>query len=183
MSAAEMSNKAQLFLTRGVIAVVWAVVFAAASDSLTVGVGVLLVLYPLLDVIASLIDARHAESSARTVLLANAAFSTAAAIALGIAATGSVADVIGVFGLWAFVSGAAQIVTALRRRAQLGNQWPMFLAGGVSVIAGLLYIINAVNGDPHLRALAIYAAGGGIEFIIQSWLVVRRRRHGLVVAA
>jgi hypothetical protein len=39
----------QLFLTRGVVAIATAAVFAAVADSLTVGVGVLLVLYPLID--------------------------------------------------------------------------------------------------------------------------------------
>ena len=40
----------QLFLIRGLVAVIWAAVFAAAADSLTgsvtVGVGVLLIAYP-----------------------------------------------------------------------------------------------------------------------------------------
>lgn len=52
----------RVFLIRGLVAIAWAVVFAAVSDSLTTGVtvgaGVLLVLYPLIDAVASLIDAR-----------------------------------------------------------------------------------------------------------------------------
>jgi hypothetical protein len=28
--------------------------------------------------------------------------------------------------------------------------------------------------DPNLRMIAAYAAGGGIEFAIQAWLLVRR---------
>jgi uncharacterized membrane protein HdeD (DUF308 family) len=89
---------------------------------------------------------------------------------------GSVADVLAVFGVWAAISGAAQLVVALRRRALLGNQWPMLLAGGGSVIGGLAYIIVAAGGNPKLRLLAIYAATGGVEFIIQAWLLARRRR-------
>ena len=49
------ANTARLFLTRGLVAIAWAAIFAAASTSLTtavtVGVGVLLVLYPLIDVV------------------------------------------------------------------------------------------------------------------------------------
>ena len=111
----------QLFLVRGLIAITWAAVFAAAAESLTssvtVGVGVLLVAYPLIDVIASLIDARTQRGSARKILLAGAATSAIAAVALGIAATGGVADALAVFGVWAVVSGAAQLTAALRRRA------------------------------------------------------------------
>jgi hypothetical protein len=88
-----------LFLTRGVSAIAWAAVFAVASDSLTVGAAVLLVLYPLIDVVASLNDARTQHGSARRLLLAGAAASAVAAVALGVAATGSVSNVLAVFGI------------------------------------------------------------------------------------
>ena len=170
-----------LFLIRGLIAIVWAAVFAAASDSVTtsvpVGVGVLLVLYLLIDVIASVIDARTQDGYARQLLLANAAASTVAAVALGIAATGTVADALAVFGVWAFVSGAAQLVTSLRRRAQFGLQLPMLLAGVGSVSFGIAYVIASTGTDPMLNMLAIYAAGGGIDFVVQAGLLARRRRR------
>ena len=95
--------------------------------------------------VASLLDARAQHGSARQLLLANAAVSAVAAVALGVAATGSVVDVLVIFGIWAAISGASQFATTLRRRAQFGNQWPM-LAGGVLVIAGFAYVV-AANGD------------------------------------
>jgi uncharacterized membrane protein HdeD (DUF308 family) len=169
-----------LFLTRGVVAIAWAAVFAAASHSLTttvtVGAGVLLVIYPLIDVVASLIDARSHHGSARQLLLAGAAVSAVAAVALGVAATGSVANVLAVFGVWAVISGAAQLVLAVRRRAQLGEQWPMRIAGGVSVIAGVAYIIASTAHHPRLMVLVIYTATGRVEFVVQAWLLARRRR-------
>ena len=81
------------------------------------------------------------------------------------------------FGVWAAVSGAAQLVVALRRRAQLGTQWPLLLANGVSVIGGVAFIVAPAVGHPKLGMLAIYAATGGIEFVIQAWLLARRRRR------
>jgi uncharacterized membrane protein HdeD (DUF308 family) len=169
-----------VFLARGVAAIAWAAAFAAAAHSLTTGVtvgaGVLLVIYPLIDLVATLSDARNQGGSARQPLLTNAAVSAAAAIALGIAATGTTTDVLAVFGVWAGLTGAAQLVVALRRRAQLGNQWPLLLANGGSVIAGITFIAVAVAADhPKLRLLAIYAATGGVEFVIQAWLLARRR--------
>jgi uncharacterized membrane protein HdeD (DUF308 family) len=177
----------QLFLIRGLVAIVWAVVFAAVADSLTTGVtvaaGILVVIYPLIDVAASLIDARSQRGSARQILLAGAATSAIAAVALAVAATGSVADVLAVFGVWALVSGAAQFVVALRRRAQYGTQWPMLLAGVGSVGFGIAYIIASTGTDPMLNMLAIYAAGGGIDFLVQAWLLARRRRRLAAVPA
>lgn len=179
MSIAEAKTR-QLFITRGVIAIVWAAVFAAAAHSLTFGVGVLLVLYPLIDVVASLMDARGQDGSARQLLLGGAAVSALAAVALAVAATGSVSNVFAVFGVWAVLSGAAQFIVALRRRAQLGRQWPMLAAGAVSVIVGVAFLVASTGNDPKLRMLAIYAATGGIDFLIEAWLLTRRGRPSAV---
>jgi uncharacterized membrane protein HdeD (DUF308 family) len=171
------ARTAQLFLARGLLAIAWAAVFAVVSDSLTFGVGVLVVAYPLIDVAGSLIDAQGQQGSARRLLLGGAAVSAIAALALGVAATGTIPDVLRVFGVWAAISGAAQLGVALRRRAQLGSQWPMLLAGGVSVIAGVAYLMLAASDDPSLAMLSVYAAAGGVDFIIEAWLLVRRRRR------
>jgi uncharacterized membrane protein HdeD (DUF308 family) len=179
MNTPEAPTKA--FLIRGLVAIAWAAVFVAVSDSLTTGVtvaaGILVVIYPLIDVAASLIDARTQRGSARRLLLAGAATSAVAAVALAIAATGSVTDVLAVFGVWAILSGAAQLVVALRRRTQLGNQWPMLLAGVGSVGFGIAFVIASTGTDPMLNMLAIYAAGGGIDFVVQAWLLARRGRR------
>ena len=181
-SQTSTSRTLHLFLTRGLIAIAWAAVFAAVASSLTtdvtVGAGILLVIYPLIDLVASLIDARGQTGSARKPLLVNAAVSAVAAVALGVAATGTVADVLAVFGVWAGLTGAAQLIVVLRRRAQLGNQWPLLLANGVSVIGGVAFLLAAIAAHaPALSMLAIYAATGGTEFVIQAWLLARRRRR------
>ena len=176
----------QLFLIRGLVAIAWAAVFTAVSDSVTtdvtVAAGILVVIYPLIDVAASLIDARSQHGSARRLLLGGAAVSAVVAAALALAATGSVADVLAVFGVWAILSGAAQFVVALRRRARFGNQWPLLLAGTGSVGFGIAYVIASTGTDPMLTMLAIYAAGGGVDFVIQAWLLARRLRPAAVPA-
>lgn len=173
----------QVFIVRGLVAIVWAAVFATAADSLTLGTGILVVLYPLIDVVASLVDARSQHGPARRTLLIDAGTSTVAAVALAIAATGSVANVLAVFGVWALLAGAAQLVTALRRRAQYGSQWPMRLAGAGSVIFGVAFILASMMSAPRLGMIAVYAATGGLDFIIQAALLARRRHHTAVAAA
>jgi uncharacterized membrane protein HdeD (DUF308 family) len=171
----------QLFLIRGLVAIAWAAVFAAVSDSVmtdvTVAAGILVVIYPLIDVAASLIDARSEHGSARRGLLAGTAASLVAATALAVAATGTVADVLAVFGVWALLSGVVQVVVALRRRERFGSQWPMLLAGIGSLGFGLAYVSASAGEDPVLSMLAIYGAGGGIDFVAQAWLLARRRRR------
>jgi uncharacterized membrane protein HdeD (DUF308 family) len=164
----------RLFLIRGLVAIAWAVAFATTSDSLTTGVGVLVVLYALIDAVASIIDARGQQGSARRLLELNAAVSVAAAVALGIAATGDKGDVLAVFGAWALLTGVAQLVVAIRRRRVLGRQWPLLLAGGGSTIFGIAFLAMSGSDDPDLRMIAFYAAGGGVEFVVQAWLLARR---------
>jgi uncharacterized membrane protein HdeD (DUF308 family) len=177
----------QLYVIRGLVAIAWAAVFAAVADSVTTGVtvaaGILVVIYPLIDVAASLLDARSQSGSTRRVLLAGAATSAVAAAALAVAATGTVADVLAVFGVWAIVSGVAQVVVALRRRAQSGTHWLMLLAGIGSIGFGLAFVMASTGADPMLSMLAIYAAGGGIDFVVQAWLLARRRRRPAAVPA
>ena len=53
----------------------------------------------------------------------------------------------------------------------------MLLAGGGSVILGLAFLIASTMADPMLSMLAIYAATGGIDFLIEAGLLARRRRR------
>lgn len=171
----------RVFLVRGLIAIAWAIAFAMVSDSLSTGAAILIVAYPLIDAVASAVDARSQTGETRRVLELNALLSTMAAVALAIAATGDAGDVLFVFGAWAALAGAAQLVVAIWRRPTLGNQWPLLLAGTFSVVAGIFFIAMSGSSDPKLRAIAIYAATGGVEFVIQAWLL-SRRNHRLSVA-
>ena len=171
----------RLFVIRGLVAIAWAVAFVAtASDPLTTGAKVLLVLYPLIDAVASVIDARGQQGSARQLLLLNAVVSVAAAVALGIAATGDTSNVLAVFGLWAALTGIAQLVVAVRRRRIFGRQWPLLFAGAGSTIFGIAFLAMAGRDDPKVSMIALYAATGGVEFIIQAWLLARRLHRASV---
>ena len=59
----------------------------------------------------------------------------------------------------------------------------MLLAGFGSVSFGVAFVIASARTGPMLNMLAIYAAGGGIDFIVQAWLLARRRRRPAAVPA
>lgn len=171
-----------LYWIRGALAVVWALGFATTSDSLTTGAGVLVVVYPLIDVVASLVDSRGDHGpEARRSLYVGAGLSALGAFGLVIAASGDIPDVLRVFGAWAVVSGLTQLVVAIRRRAQLGHQWPMLIAGVLSTLVGVVYIGQAAGDNPTLDALVTYAAAGGIFFIVQAGILAWRQRHATAV--
>lgn len=176
-----MSSLVRLYLVRGLVAIAWSAGFLAVHDSLTAVSVVLLVAYPLIDVVASLLDVREDPGTpARKLQVFNTALSALTAAGLGLAATGGVGAVLFVFGLWAIVSGVAQFTVAVRRRGpELGRQWPMLIAGALSVIAGATYLPVALGDAPNLTALIMYTAAGGGFFVIQAATLAWRRRRAL----
>jgi uncharacterized membrane protein HdeD (DUF308 family) len=102
----------------------------------------------------------------------------AVAVALGIAGAGGAGAVLHVFGVWAAVSGTAQVIVGLRRRGpELGVQWPTLLSGGLSFRVGITCNIQAAGGHPSLDVLAVYATGGGVWFVLQALLLGRKPRR------
>ncbi|AHH21370.1 putative membrane protein [Nocardia nova SH22a] len=175
----------RLYLSRGVLALAWAAAFAAAHESLNALAVGLLVAYPLIDAVSSLIDYKATDSGPeRRVTAFNAALSTLAAVAAGTAAiTGGVAATLATFGAWAVLSGAVQVAVGLYRRGpELGKQWPMLIAGGLSFLVGLFYIGQSLGAAPTLDVLSVYATGGGVFFIAQAGLLAWKGRSTPVVA-
>ncbi|PSM42940.1 hypothetical protein C6Y14_12180 [Streptomyces dioscori] len=175
----ERSSLLRLYLGRGILALAWALAFAGAHEDVDAVAITLLVAYPLIDAVSSLIDHRALpEGSERRVTAFNGVLSTLAAAAVGIAGAGGVAPVLHVFGAWAVVSGAAQVVVGVRRRGpELGSQWPMLVAGGLSFVVGVFYNIQAAGDDPSLDVLSVYATGGGVFFVVQAGLLGWRNRR------
>ncbi|WP_338704134.1 DUF308 domain-containing protein (plasmid) [Streptomyces sp. Q6] len=175
----ERDSLLRLYLGRGVLAVAWALVFAGAHDNLDTVAITLLVVYPLIDAVSSLIDYRATPNGTeRRVTAFNGVLSTLAALAIGIAGAGDEASVLHVFGVWAIVSGAAQVIVGIRRRGpELGKQWPTLISGGLSFLVGITYNIQAAGDNPSLDVLSVYATGGGVWFILQALLLGWKSRQ------
>lgn len=157
-----------LYYARFGFAVLWAALLALTASSLSpVSIG-LLVLYPLFDVAAAVIDVRTAETTRPAVgLYANTALSLLTAVGLGVAVTSGVPAVMAVWGLWAITAGAAQLVVAVLRYG-LGGQWPMILSGGISTLAGTGFLLQSGSADASLVNLAGYATLGGVFFLVSA---------------
>lgn len=163
-----------LYLTRFAFAIVWAVLLLVSSTTLdaatTLGplTAVLLVVYPLLDLAAAVIDrgSSHPTGSPSALLVVNMVLSLLAAIGLLLAIRSGASSVLVVWGLWAITAGAVQLVVGLRRRA-LGGQWAMIASGGISVLAGASFIAQSREAG-SVTTLAGYAVLGGIFFLVSA---------------
>jgi uncharacterized membrane protein HdeD (DUF308 family) len=128
----------------------------------------LIVLYPLFDVAAAIVDARSSGASGSTRLLyVNIAISTLAAIGMAVGLASGIPAVLRVWGVWAIVAGIVQLVVALTRRT-MGGQWAMILSGGISVLAGTSFYLQAAAEGQTLSQVAGYAVLGGIFFLVSA---------------
>ncbi|MFC9693889.1 hypothetical protein ACFTSF_35375 [Kribbella sp. NPDC056951] len=163
----------RLYFVRFAFAIVWAVLMFASQSRLgPVGIA-LLVVYPLFDVGAAIVDSR--SSRATRGLYVNIAISSLAAIALAFAGPSGVPTVLRVWGAWAVTSGLVQLIVGLGRR-KLGGQWPMILSGGLSVLAGASFIAGASAANPTLTNIAGYAVLGGVFFLVSAIRLGRAAR-------
>ncbi|WP_236795022.1 hypothetical protein [Amycolatopsis sp. GM8] len=158
----------RLYFVRFGFAIVWAaLLFTTKADLGPLGI-TLVIIYPLFDVAAAIVDSRssRATGSARG-LYVNIGISLLAAIGLAITSASGVPGVLRVWGAWAIVAGLVQLIVAIGRR-KMGGQWPMILSGGLSVLVGGSFIAGASAANPTLTNVAGYAVLGGIFFLVSA---------------
>lgn len=157
-----------LYSVRFAFQLVWAIVLILTAPA---GLGpvsiTLLLLYPLFDVVAAIIDHRASRTTGPAPLLyVNMALSLLTAVGLGFAVASGVPAVMVVWGIWAVTAGAVQLIVAILRR-RLGGQWPMILSGGISVLAGASFIFGAANAE-SVAGVGGYAILGAVFFLISA---------------
>lgn len=165
------------YFARTAFSVVWvAAAFTVGQHSLAIA-AVLLVAYPAWDALANFVDASRSgglgQNRTQTI---NVVVSAATTVAVVLALMVSMNWVLGVFGLWAILSGLLQLGTAIRRWKSYGAQWAMILSGAQSALAGTFFIAQVrMPMSPSITRVAGYAAVGAFYFFVSAvWLALRR---------
>ncbi|TCC54481.1 hypothetical protein E0H73_38790 [Kribbella pittospori] len=157
-----------LYYVRFGFALVWAILMMAVDTKINPGTVVLLLIYPLFDVAAAVIDFRSSGSTRpKAPLYLNMGLSLLTAVGLAVAAASGIPSVLRVWGVWAISAGIVQLIVAVLRY-RLGGQWAMILSGGISVLAGGSFIVMAGGPNASLTTVAGYAILGGIFFLISA---------------
>lgn len=163
-----------LYYVRFGFAIVWAGLLAITASTLTPISVALLVIYPLFDVGAAVVDFRSSGATRpRVSLYINMALSLLTAIGLAVATASGIPSVLRVWGAWAITAGIVQLIVAILRY-RLGGQWAMILSGGISTLAGTSFILQAGGANASLTNLAGYATLGGVFFLISAIRLHRR---------
>ncbi|HEY2241623.1 MAG TPA: DUF308 domain-containing protein [Streptosporangiaceae bacterium] len=178
------SGLRSLYLIRVVFSLIWvALVFTTSAslksaDTPTVVAAVLLVIYPLWDAVATFLEHRLAGAGTPSrVSIVNIALGLAATLAMIIAVFSTIGTALLVFGIWALLSGAIQLVVAARRRRTVGAQWPMIISGGLSVLAGAVFAAMSGSATSGLSTVAGYSAFGAFWFLASGIALSLRTRR------
>lgn len=167
------------YFARAAFSIVWVVAAIGSANGATAVVAALLLIYPAWDAIANLVDAqRNGGLRSNPTQAFNAVVSLVTTIAVAIALTESMNAVLGVFGVWAALSGLLQLATGVRRWKSHGAQWPMILSGIQSTVAGGMFLVQAnATEPPQITTIAPYAAFGAFYFLVSAvWLTVSDAR-------
>ncbi|WP_406004834.1 hypothetical protein OG440_00605 [Streptomyces sp. NBC_00637] len=179
------SGLRSLHLIRVAFSLIWVTLVFTTSASLvstdepTVIAAVLLVVYPLWDAIATLVEGRlTGTGSTNGVGTINTGLGLAATAGMIAAVFSTIGTALLVFGVWALLSGAVQLVVAIRRRRTVGAQWPMAVSGGQSVLAGATIAATSASATSSLSTVAGYSAFGAFWFLVSVIaLSIRSRRE------
>lgn len=167
------------YALRGVISIVWVLAALTVGAKSPMIAGALLLSYPAWDALANVIDARQNGGLRRNPTQAfNTVVSSLTTAAVAVALAHSMHAVLGVFGVWAVLSGLLQLATAVRRWKFAGGQWVMIISGAQSAAAGANFLREAGGAQmPSVSDVAPYAAFGAFYFLVSAlWLFWRGRR-------
>jgi len=157
----------RLYLTRTAFSVIWVIlisVFAKTNSSIA---EILFTIYPAWDVFATYLDIKaNPLQVSKNPQYVNAVIGILTTIGVALALQKGVSAALIVFGVWAIVTGLVQLILGLRRRKELGGQWPMIISGGQSMLAGSAFIAMANSPTMGISSLAGYSAFGAFYFLL-----------------
>jgi len=168
------------YYLRFAVSAAWVVAAFTVAKSSPPLAATMLVAYPAWDALANYVDAQRTGGLSRNMSqLLNFVVSIVAAIAIAVALGRGMNAVLSVYGVWAVVAGALQLLTAARRWKTNGAQWAMILSGAQSALAGLFFVKMAGGTESvGIANIAPYAAFGAFYFLVSAlWLSVSDARR------
>ncbi|WP_413670631.1 DUF308 domain-containing protein [Mucilaginibacter sp. Mucisp86] len=158
----------KLYFIRVAFSVTWVVLVSLLAKTSFTAATILLVIYPLWDVVGTFLDIRANQGNGTSVTpqYVNVAISVITTLAVAFAITKGVPAALIVFGAWALLTGLIQLILGLKRRKEFGGQWPMILSGGQSMLAGVSFIAMAHSPNMGVVNLAGYSAFGAFYYLL-----------------
>jgi uncharacterized membrane protein HdeD (DUF308 family) len=166
-----------LFVLRGVAAIVFGIIAIVYPDVTITVLAIVFGIYAIVDSIgsfASAISHRNADGWHRAAhALEGVVALVAGVLALVLPDLTALALVV-LIGIWAIVSGVAEIMAAIRLRRVIDTEWLLGISGLLSIIAGIVILVWPDAGAVAISWLiGTYALVFGVVFV---WLGFKLRR-------
>ncbi|HTK19221.1 MAG TPA: DUF308 domain-containing protein [Mucilaginibacter sp.] len=159
----------RLYFARTAFSVIWIILISVFVKTNSVITEILFIIYPVWDVFATYLDIKaNPPYVSKIPQYVNAVIGILTTIGVALALRQSVSIALMVFGVWAIITGLIQLMLGLRRRKELGGQWPMIISGGQSMLAGAAFIAMAKSPSMGISNLAGYSAFGAFYFLISA---------------
>ena len=156
-----------LYFIRTAFSVIWITLLSAFVKTNSDLARILFIVYPAWDVFATWLDIKaNPAHTSKTPQVVNVVIGILTTVGVALALQKGVPEALMVFGGWAFIAGLIQLVLGLRRRKELGGQWPMIISGGQSMVAGISFILLAHSPSMGINSLAGYSAFGAFYFLL-----------------
>ncbi len=161
-----LSRRWHLVVLRGVVAVVFGIVAIVWPEITVLSLALLWGVYMLLDGVASIVMGMGSGTDRMYMIVLGALGIASGVIAL-VWPQITVIVLLVVIAVWAIVAGVMQISAAVRLRKVIRNEWFLAISGVVTLVLGLLLIVQPAEGAIALLvAIATFAIAWGVVLIV-----------------
>ena len=176
----ELSRNWWVVVLRGVAAVLFGLIALVWPGVTLVALAIVFGVYALVDGGALGYAAYRAAPGNRASLVVQAVVSVLLGLVALIWPVAFGLAVVLVIGLWAVVTGVAEIVTAIRLRSHISSEWLLIFVGALSIVFGLLLWFWPLAGaEAIVFVVGVYAIIFGIVLAVAGF----RLRAAAPVAA
>ncbi|SFO21044.1 hypothetical protein SAMN05428949_4482 [Chitinophaga sp. YR627] len=159
-----------LYFTRAAFSIIWVLLVSFLAKTNATAATILFIIYPAWDALATFFDIKaNPGATNKTPQYVNMGISIITTIVVIFVLQKGIPEALITFGAWAWLTGLIQLILGLRRRKQMGGQWPMILSGGQSMLAGGSFIYMAHEPNQGITTLAGYAAFGAFYFLLSAF--------------
>lgn len=164
-----------LVALRGVLAIIFGILAFIWPGGTAVALVYLFAAYAILDGILEFASVvRHKEAGGhRWLTLLEGIVDIAAGVIAFLFPTLAAFVLLFVIAAWAIITGVLEIITAIRLRREITNEWALGLAGVVSIILGVILFLN-----PGAGIIGVVWAIGGYAIIFGILMLVLAVRAG-----
>jgi uncharacterized membrane protein HdeD (DUF308 family) len=176
----DLSSRWGWVILRGVVAILFGVFAFARPGAMSLGLLMLFAAYAFVGGIATIIAAaRRGRAGANWgMLMFDGILGIAVAVVAVLWPVTALVAFVWVLALWALVTGALEIATAISLRKVIEHEWAMGLAGALTLALGVLLIARPlVGGLAVMWWLGAYALAFGVLMLVLGFRL-RSFAHG-----